>query len=316
MSKNDTLNDSLTTVNCMTRDENFKDIVRYKAIAALLVKFAIPEFKNESISSIARLIVDRRARKENMTKAEILEDEVDFLPTEAGTKDEKNTVSDAVFELRVNDKITEVRLSSDDVTVNTEMQQIVSEGTLGYNLVSRAIYYGASLLRSTVPAGDTNYTGIHKVYSIWFCGGNLKLKEYNGTEGRYVHRYGLRRFYDNLDGFVPAESFADLIEVVLIELKKLKEHDSETERMIYTLFHNPKEVVQLIETAEGIKLVKVEKGVTEMIDYEARTLRRVEEAKKETAIETQRKTAERMIREGKLSFEDILKIEAELMQSV
>lgn len=60
------------------------------------------------------------------------------------------------------------------------MQNITSENVLGYNLISRAVYYGASLLRSTVPAGDTKYSNIHKVYSIWFCNGNIKFDiDYN-----------------------------------------------------------------------------------------------------------------------------------------
>lgn len=45
-------------------------------------------------------------------------------------------------------------------TVNTEMQNETSETKLGYNIISRAIYYGATLLRGTVPAGDTKYKGI------------------------------------------------------------------------------------------------------------------------------------------------------------
>lgn len=168
------------------------------------------------------------------------------------------------------------------------MQKIVSEGTLKYNLISRAIYYGASLLRNTVPAGDTEYTGIHKVYTIWFCAHNLALEMYDEIEGQYIHRYGFRRFYDGIDKTVKPEPFADLIEVVLVELEKLKKQDDETEKMVYTLFNDTLNVVNLIESSEKVKLTKVMKGVTDMIDYEARTQQRETIARQKERLEAAR----------------------------
>lgn len=177
MSKNNTLADTAVSLVSSTKDENFKDIIRYKAIAALLVKLTIPEFKDKTLVEIAKLIVDLRRRNEKDTATSILEDEVDFLPTEAGTNDEKNTLSDSIFQIRTSDGVSNIRLGNlfDKITVNAEMQNTTSESVLGYNLISRAVYYGASLLRSTVPSGDTKYTDIHKVYSIWFCNGNIKF---------------------------------------------------------------------------------------------------------------------------------------------
>lgn len=48
MSKNNTLADTAVSLVNSTKDENFKDIIRYKAIAALLVKLTIPEFKDKT----------------------------------------------------------------------------------------------------------------------------------------------------------------------------------------------------------------------------------------------------------------------------
>lgn len=58
----------------------------------MLVKFAIPEFNDKSLVEISRAIIDTRDRKSKLSDTEILEDEVDFLPTEAGTKDEKKVL--------------------------------------------------------------------------------------------------------------------------------------------------------------------------------------------------------------------------------
>lgn len=86
MSKNDALADTAVSLVSCTKDENFKDIVRYKAIAALIVKLTIPEFKDKTLVEIAKQIIDLKHRNEKNTDASILEDEVDFLDNEAEPK--------------------------------------------------------------------------------------------------------------------------------------------------------------------------------------------------------------------------------------
>lgn len=298
MSKNSTLANTMNEVDSIQKDENFKDVIRYKAIAALLVKFTIPEFRNKSLIEIARAIVDRRKRSENMSDTDVLEDEVDFLPSEAGTRNEKNTINDAVFKVNIDREITEITFKCLDldteITVNTEMQGKTKH--LGYNLVSRAIYYGASLLRDTVPASDTKYEHIHKVYTIWFCAEELELVQYIQSAGKYIHRYGMRRFYDDTVGtdkmYAPVEKEADLIEVILVELPKIPLNSSdETEQMIRKLFYNTSRAIDLIEKVEKVNLTKVKKGVLEMIDYETRTKIREEKALTEGRAEGMIKVA-------------------------
>lgn len=52
--------------------------------------------------------------------------------------------------------------------------------------------------------------------------------------------------------------------------------------MIYTLFNNTSNIVDLIEVSEKVNLTKVKEGVFNTIDYEERTKQRVETAKQET----------------------------------
>ena len=167
MSKNSTLKDTIEESLDITEDEVFKNVVRYKAIAAIIVKGIIPEFYDKLLLEVAKSIINTKDRKGIMSNTAILEDQVDLMPAEAGTKDEKKTVNDAVFRVRLHEDIIEIKLKCIDreITVNTEMQRTTLESRLGYNLISRAVYYGASLLRDTVPAGDTEYTNIHKVYT-------------------------------------------------------------------------------------------------------------------------------------------------------
>lgn len=309
--KNSTLADTAISLVNSTKDENFKDVIRYKAIASLLVKFAIPEFNDKSLVEISRAIIDTRDRKSKLSDTEILEDEVDFLPTEAGTKDEKNTQNDAVFRMKTYSGISEIRLenANSKITVNTEMQNTTSEVMLGYNIVSRAVYYGASLLRDTVPAGDTKYTNIHKVYTIWFCNDKIKFDTTPNEiiEKEYIHRYGIRRFYSDIETHVvSAEKSSDLIEVVLVELKKLTNNlYKETEKLVYDLFYNTNNIVNQIERMEKVNLTKVKKGVQDMIDYEARTQARVTESEVNTAVTF----LSRQISKGKrLTLEQAIKI--------
>ena len=237
MSKNNTLADTAVSLVNSTKDENFKDIIRYKAIAALLVKLTIPEFKDKTLVEIAKLIVNIRRRNDKDTATSILEDEVDFLPTEIGTNDEKNTLSDSIFQIRTSDGVSNIRLGNlfDKITVNAEMQNTTSESVLGYNLISRAVYYGASLLRSTVPSGDTKYTDIHKVYSIWFCNGNIKFDtNYDEVKHEYIHRYGMRRFYSDVTKQVAPADMTNR------ELKEYIDSLSDADKLII------KRIVQMI----------------------------------------------------------------------
>lgn len=92
------------------------------------------------------------------------------------------------------------------------------------NTISRAVYYGASLLRDTVSAGDTDYANLHKVYTIWLCRHDLKFldgsrdirKCFGEDKFIYRHRYNLFRNFDEVsDQVMVVERESDLIEVVM-----------------------------------------------------------------------------------------------------
>lgn len=302
MAKNSPMASTAQTAIKITRDKSFKDIIRFKGIAAIVLKFAIREFREKSLTEIARLIVDStRHHKEDMTDAEILDDEIDFLPSEAGVRGEKQTFNDAVFKVLIAEVETPVSLSrlKTELTVNTEMQ--VKTSNLGYNLISRAVYYGASLLRDTVTAGDTYYTGLHKVYTIWLCNEPLRDLELNeDIKDKYIHTYSFRRNYENYK-YVYTDDAADLIDVVMVELPKLKKEDSEAARLMYKLFNETKSIVTEIENTEHVELAKAREGLGMVIDYEARLKEDVAEAVAE-AVENTRaediRISARMLRKG------------------
>lgn len=298
MGKNSYLDESVDGLEerkqAITCDESFKDIVRYKAISALLVQSIIPEYKALTLVEVARLIVDSRKRNPNMSDADVLDDEVDCINTEVGTGGEKKTLNDFAFKIRKpGSKEGDTELDR-IITVNTEMQNSTSGKVLGYNVVSRAVYYGASLLRNTVPARDTKYTGIHKVYSIWFCAKSVQFDISNeqlaGGDGEllktlndeYIHKLRIHRSYDNIRGkTVEPEHATDLMEIDIIELPRL-----------YDFFFKIKDIVSTIEHKSGVSLRKAKKGVTDMINYEERLAERLAEAKKGYAEDYEERFAE------------------------
>lgn len=70
MAKNSTVSDLVNEPFKITEDRSFKDILRFKAIAAIVLIFAIPEFRDKTLVEIARAIIDcNRTRKPDTTDA-------------------------------------------------------------------------------------------------------------------------------------------------------------------------------------------------------------------------------------------------------
>lgn len=177
-----------------------------------------------------------------------------------------------------------------ELTVDTEMQNKTTN--LGYNLISRAVYYGALLLRDTVAPGDTDYKGIHKVYSVWLCNESLpELSCRDAVKNRYVHTYKLWRGYEEYK-YVYTDKCTDLIEIVIIELPRLRKEDSSAAELLYKLFNDTQSIVTEIENVANVKLAKARKGVGDMIDYEAKLEEDLAEAREEEREKAREKVKE------------------------
>lgn len=313
MQTNNPIGDALSESIGITTDESFKSIVRYKAISALLVKYTIPAFRQMKLADIAKLIVDHRDHGINKeSNDDILNDTVDVLSLNAGTKDEKQTIMDFAFMIDLPKKADDgvVHQIRTIITVNTEMQRVTSKSALGYNLVSRAVYYAASLLRGTVPPGDSKYTDIHKVYSIWFCDGRLDIPVVPELGYHPIHKYGLRRSYDEVpDKAVKAEEPADLMEVIMVELGQL-DHQAYDE--IIRLFYNTSTIAHTIESSEDVHLNVVRKEIDNMVIAEETIKKREMEAeqrgKLEGEVDGKHKVLAELIKNGTISLSDVVNL--------
>ena len=165
-------------VTSITKDEIFKEMIKFKWTAAILLKNCIPEYKNLSPLDIAKLIKDERDRG-NQSDEEIIQDEIDLISGTEGAGVEKNTIKDITFRAYSNENSLFINL----ITVNFEMQNKFKKKKP--NTISRAVYYAASGLRATVAAGDKEYANIHKVYTIWLCAENVVFR--NGIDTSFIY---------------------------------------------------------------------------------------------------------------------------------
>lgn len=79
MSKNSSAATSIVNTKSIMRDESFKDLARYKCIAAILIKFTIPEFKDMDYIDIAKCIKDAKTRHYD-SDADLIQSEIDLAP--------------------------------------------------------------------------------------------------------------------------------------------------------------------------------------------------------------------------------------------
>lgn len=292
MGKNNSVATSIVNTDSIMLDESFKDLARYKCVAAILIKFTIPEFKDMDYIDIAKHIKDSKKRVYE-SDADLIQSEIDLAPSEAGTANEKNTINDVVFYMETpKGELIETSINSalkPELTVDLEMQTTNSS-----RIIPRGLYYGASLLRDTVAKGDRTYENIHKVHSIWFC--NFKFSESvinrsDEIKDTFIHRYKLCRDYPNsAEKRVFNDSIADLINVTFVELPRLleqveRDNGTEIRDLVAKLFYDTRNSVSMIEKVQKVDLTKYRKVVADRMDWNARTKEERAEGKAEGIVE-------------------------------
>jgi len=250
--------------DAVKKDAEFKTLFKYKSVAAMLLKYAVPDFEKYTLQEIADSILDIRPRNP-ASEAERFHSEIDLLNIETGDAGEKLIRMDTVFAMRFEVKLPDSeQIAYVNVTIDFEMQK---DKPTEYKLVTRGIYYGASLLRDTL-INTEKYANIHKVYSVWLC--NFELLDKADRSGRYVHKYNfLRNYQENGKDIYEKDSDADLIEVVFVELPKLSEHmQDDLAQFLDAVFNNIGGLSKLMEEKLGVAIggTALEKGVNEVID--------------------------------------------------
>ena len=285
--------------DAIKKDVEFKTLFKYKSVAAMLLKYAVPDFEKYTLQEIADSILDIRPRNP-ASEAERFHSEIDLLNEESGDSGEKLIRMDIVFAVQFemklpdNEKITYVNM-----TIDFEMQK---EKPIEYKLVTRAMYYAASLLRDTLVSAE-KYAGIHKVYTVWLC--DFKFLD----NSRYVHKYNMfRNYYENGNYIYEKDNDADLIEVLFIELTKLTEHiQDDLAKFLDTVFNDISSLSKFMEEKLGIAIsgTALEEGVSEVVDKI--TYGEIREAQGELRGERKKaiESAKNFIKMGILTIEQI-----------
>ena len=82
-----------------------------------------------------------------------------------------------------------------------------------------------------------------------------------------MYTYSIWRGYHEWE-YLYKDKNADLMQIVMVELPKLKEKDGEAAAMLYKLFNETQNIVSEVERVTGVTLLKARKGVGTMVDYE------------------------------------------------
>ena len=257
--------------SALMKDVAFKSFMKYKGITAMVLKYIVPELNGMTELEIAKSIKDIQMRSVPQNNMDIITDKIDLLPSEDSEVGEKNIRYDITFLLSVSQKNIQV-----DLTIGLEMQQTTSSTALQYELVSRAVYYAAALLRNTITADNKDYSQIHKVYSIWFCKNDiLNQSERTGTlDKEFVHRYKMLRTYnppaEGSKGEWKYDARADLMEVVMIELNRISKdapHDS-LGNTLNSLFYETDTIIPMVNKTYGVNISNtvIEQEVKDMYE--------------------------------------------------
>lgn len=218
------------------------------------MKHSVSEFKEESIGTIISCIEG--------------EPEVSIVPVYPGS-----TRTEAVLGEKTEDVVpNEGRITYDIrfhvVTASTERIKLFinveaqKKYHVGYDLVTRAIFYCARMLSAQLDTEFTadNYDDIKKVYSIWVC---MDVPEYAKNT---ITEYAIEQ--KKVLGDFKGKARYDLLSVVMVCIGKgcEKQDKLSLHRLLATLLSEESSFEEKTKVLEeyGIRTKKVEEGINTM----------------------------------------------------
>lgn len=169
----DVSNKQMIDIDASLKDDAFKSLMKFKYIAGRLLNLAVDDFREYDLDTIILGIEDvGQSDRKDKSLMDIYTSEIQQLNLESGSIGEKQIRHDLLFKLKlpkdpskkfsdISEEETETSLIK--FSIDIEMQK---SSSVDYSLVSRGIYYAASILRDTLDANNRNYKNIHKVYSL------------------------------------------------------------------------------------------------------------------------------------------------------
>ena len=269
-------------------DEGFKSLFAYKAMLAITLKALIPEYKDSTVEDI----------RDKYIQGDLEEGRDSEKIISAGPGVEDGNVKydikfDALLPNRTKDHMR--------VLINIEGQKNTS--SLGYDLVTRGIYYACNMITSEYGTifSSSEYNKLEKVYSIW-----ISMSPPQKEKGSIV-RYKITEENMTNDYRNRKENY-DKLEVIIFNLGEIEDdahinyNERRVSRSLTKLFAkeaDADEAIKELEDGFGITIPGgAKEEMSEMCNLSEAVFERAEYlTKKDNAI--------RMIADGELSLEKI-----------
>lgn len=223
--KNDLSNEISSAGASASKDVQAKTLLRYKTIAAHILKGCVREFENISIKDIKEKYIQKESFDETREIYGYTSDapeKIKGVSNEDAVSKEGTVFFDLVFYAYLPNEDTLTKF-----IINLEPQNKFNPG---YPLVKRGVYYGARLISAQYGTEFTSsdYGKIKKVISIWIC---LNPDDkYKDSMNRY------RITEENVVGNVNLnESDYDVMEVIMICLHRNYDTNNRHNKLINML---------------------------------------------------------------------------------
>lgn len=232
-------------------DNICKKLLSYKEILARILKECVSEYNDCDIGSIIKCIDFDEPQKEDVHYG--------TMKITDNTEDDNGVDGLIKYDIKFSTILPDN--SKTQMIINIEAQNKYSAG---YPLVKRGIYYASRLIsaqRGTIFYKE-DYGKIQKVYSIWICIDDLKLKEPKLTEFTLAkeERLGRRKQIEKKD--------YDLIDIIIIRLcEDPSNYSSDIIKLLTCLLTNKydlEERKRILKEDYNIGMKEIYKGVTDM----------------------------------------------------
>jgi len=234
-------------------DNICKKLLSYKEILAWILKECVSEYHEYDIDYIMKCI--------DGSNILLQEEDVHYGTRKITDNTEDYNGIDGLIKYDIKFSSTLPDSTKTQMIINIEAQNKYSDG---YPLIKRGIYYASRLIsaqRGTIFYKE-DYGKIQKVYSIWICIDDLKLKEPKLTEFTLAkeERLGRRKQIEKKD--------YDLIDIIIIRLcENPSNYGSDIIKLLTCLLTNKydlEERKRILKEDYNIGMKEIYKGVTDM----------------------------------------------------
>lgn len=159
-----------------TKDADAKNILKFRAVLASILKYAIEEYNNCDWNTILDRIP--ASTKDGESDLYVQEENSEDL------EDRKHIDFDILFHTKGDDQ-AKVSIWCDIEPQGSYMTRTDSPSS--YDLASRGVYYLSRMISRQLVSGTrlSGYRHLHKCYSIWICFDHLGDKKWIPTVSRY-----------------------------------------------------------------------------------------------------------------------------------